>query len=46
MKYIKNINEYVKHKMLPRELRNKNLIYHATKIKSFDRLLKIWVTNN
>jgi hypothetical protein len=40
MKYIKTINEYVKHKMLPRELRNKNLIYHATKIKFFDRLLR------
>jgi len=37
MKYIK---EYVKFALLPKELRNSNLLYHSTEFKVFEKILK------
>ena len=40
MKHLMSINEYVNAKILPKELRNMDLLYHSTKMEYVDRILK------
>jgi len=34
------INEYVKYALLPKELRNKNILYHSTEFDNFKKIMK------